>query len=97
MRNEWIRILSRITLISQLGLSFIVPPLLLLCGAMWLQSRFGLGDWVLLLAIFTGILSGGFSVYSLIRAELMRDRRLDGQSSDRSVRKEHNDETGSGR
>lgn len=75
--KERIRILSRLSLITQLGLSFITPPLLLLLGAVWLQGKFGLGDWVLLTAILSGILSGGCSVYNLLRAELARERRGD--------------------
>jgi len=73
MQKDLMRILSRITLISQLGLSFVTPPLLLLLLALWLQDKFGWGDWILLCAILTGCISGGCAVFNLIRAEIRRD------------------------
>lgn len=94
MQKETMRILSRITLISQLGLSLVTPPLLLLLGALWLQQRFGVGDWILLCAILVGFLSGGCAVYNLLRAELARD----GRNSEKNLEKEgKQNETGSRR
>lgn len=75
MPKELIRVLSRITLITQLGLSLVLPPVLLALGAMWLQKRFGVGDWLLVCAILTGVLSGACSAYQLLRAELSREER----------------------
>ena len=69
------RALSRITLLTQLGLSLVAPPVLLTLGALWLQGKYGVGDWILLCAILVGIVSGGCSVYNLLRAELRRDVR----------------------
>ena len=82
MKKDMMRILSRLTLISQLGLSFVTPPLLLLLGALWLQGRFGMGDWILLCAIAAGLLSGCCAVYSLIRTELLHDRHRESDSRD---------------
>jgi hypothetical protein len=73
MQKDLMRILSRMTLISQLGLSFVTPPLLLLAGALWLQNRTGIGDWILLCAIFVGCVSGGCAVFNLIRTEIKKD------------------------
>ena len=82
MQKDLVRLVSRISLITQLGLSLVTPPLLLLYGAMWLQERFGIGDWLLLCAILTGILSGGCAAYNLIRAELLCEKRRKTDSSD---------------
>lgn len=82
MQKDLIRIISRISLITQLGLSLVTPPLLLLLGALWLQNRFGVGDWILLCAILTGIISGGCAVYNLIRAELQSEKRRRSDPSD---------------
>ena len=82
MNKDLIRIVSRISLITQLGLSLITPPLLLLLGALWLQERFGVGDWLILCAILAGILSGGCAAYNLIRAELLHEKRRKTDSSD---------------
>ena len=75
MPNDFARILARISLITQLGLSLVTPPLLLLLGALWLQSRFGMGDWILLCAILGGIVSGICAALRLIRAELLAEHR----------------------
>ncbi|MBE6560879.1 MAG: hypothetical protein E7662_07120 [Ruminococcaceae bacterium] len=82
MQNDLIRMISRISLITQLGLSLVTPPLLLLLGALWLQNRFGIGDWILLCAILAGIISGGYAAYNLIRAELHREKYRKSASSD---------------
>jgi len=79
--REWVRALSRITLLTQLGLSLVVPPVLLVLGALWLQEKDAVGDWILLCAILAGILSGGCSVYNLLRAELRRDARGGGDKN----------------
>lgn len=71
------RILSRITLVTQLGFSLVTPPVLLVLLALWLQNRTGAGDWLLLAAILTGVLAGISSVWQLLRAELARDRRTE--------------------
>ncbi len=42
-------------MVTQFGLSIIVPPLLLLFGAAWLRESFGLGEWISLVAIVLGI------------------------------------------
>ena len=75
MQKDLMRILSRMTLISQLGLSFVTPPLLLLAGALWLQNRTGIGDWILLCAILVGCISGGCAVFNLIRTEIRKDEK----------------------
>ncbi len=80
MRKDLMQIVSRISLLTQLGLSLVTPPLLLLWGALWLQDRFGVGDWLLLCAILAGILSGCCAAYNLIRAELLCEKRR--QSAD---------------
>lgn len=76
-QSELVRLLSRITLLTQLGLSVVTPPILCVLGALWLQKRFGLGDWVLLCAILLGTVSGVSGVFSFVRRETARDMRRD--------------------
>lgn len=73
--TEFVRLFSRISLLTQLGLSVVTPPILAVLGALWLQDRFGLGDWVLFVAILVGILSGVTSVFSFVRREARRDAK----------------------
>lgn len=73
--KDLIRILSRITLLTQLGLTFLTPPVLLTLGALWLQERFGTGDWLVVTALLVGLLSGACGAWQLLSAELKKDRR----------------------
>lgn len=75
------RILSRISLITQLGLSLVTPPLLLTLGALWLQSHCQVGDWILLCAILVGLVSGVCSVWQLVRAEIARENRREARAA----------------
>ena len=73
--GTWMLVLSRIGLLTQLGLTLVAPPLLLVLGALWLQKRFGCGDWILLAAILVGVISGICGAAGLIRDALAHDRR----------------------
>lgn len=72
---DFIRLLSRISLLTQLGLSVVTPPILAVLLALWLQKRFGAGDWVMLAAILVGVVSGVSSVFSFVRREAARETR----------------------
>ena len=54
-------------LLTQLGISVMVPPVLSLMAANWLVERFSLGYWVYLVAIFLGIGSAFTSAVDLLR------------------------------
>ena len=81
-RKYLMRVLSRLTLLTQLGLTFITPPLLLLFGAMWLQEHCGTGDWAVIAALLVGLLSGGCGAYGLLAGELRKDRRDDAKNTE---------------
>ena len=72
---EFIRLFSRISLLTQLGLSVVTPPILSVLLSLWLQDRFGVGDWILLCAILIGIVSGVSGVFSFVRREAQRETR----------------------
>lgn len=48
--------LSLILWVTQFGLSILLPPCLLLLLAVWLQNRFGLGMWILVVLGILGFL-----------------------------------------
>ena len=54
-KNGWFAALQNLTWLTQLGLSLAVPPILCLVAADWLAKRFGLGEWIFLVAIILGI------------------------------------------
>lgn len=47
--------LSLLSWFTQLGLSVAIPPAMLIFSAVWLQNRFGWGQWILWVAILLGI------------------------------------------
>lgn len=48
--------LSMLVWLSQVGISVAAPPVVFLLGALWLRSRFGLGNWCILVALGLGII-----------------------------------------
>ena len=46
---------SMLVWLTQLGLSVALPPAVFIGLAVWLQNRFGLGKWVVILGIVVGI------------------------------------------
>lgn len=74
---------SAFTLVVQIGLNMIVPILGLTVFGAWLGERVG-QSWVAIPFFVLGVLSGGTSVYRLVRKYLKRpqDANGDGGESD---------------
>lgn len=58
--------LKMIVWLTQLGISVAVPLAGFVAGAVWLRSRFGLGNWIILV----GVILGGFYAVSGFRQSL---------------------------
>lgn len=75
MDRKTLRALARnLPLVTQFGLSLVLPPTLCFLGARWLMNRFGLGSWVLLIALLLALSAivsafGQFFRYMLRQAE----------------------------
>lgn len=75
MDRKTLRALARnLPLVAQFGLSLVLPPALCFFGARWLMNRFGLGSWVLLIALLLALSAivsafGQFFRYMLRQAE----------------------------
>ncbi len=65
--RPYAKVLRGIVLAGQLGFTLITPPVVMALAAEWLQSRFGLGVWVMLLALLMGLLTSGTSAYHFYR------------------------------
>ena len=65
---------------TQIGLSMSIPPILSLWLANWLQQRFQLGDWVMLLGILFGI---GGMITNLLEYVNLFSRRAKKETEDR--------------
>ena len=72
MKNK--SVFTALGMITQFGISTITPMLLCIFVALWLKSRFGLGDWVVLVGVLMGVGSGFMSMMKMIRqmSELSR-------------------------
>ena len=72
--------LSLLTWVTQLGFSILFPTCAMLLLANWLQNRFGLGLWIMVLlgviGVFTSISTTKSCIRSLIKAagELTEDK-----------------------
>ena len=58
--KQWSEILRNVTMLSQLGLSFITPLLLCLALCWFITSRTGVGGWVYIPGFFFGM--GGSAI-----------------------------------
>lgn len=72
MKNK--SVFTALGMVTQFGISTITPMLLCIFVALWLQNRFGLGDWVVLVGVLMGVGSGFMSMMKMIRqmSELSR-------------------------
>lgn len=61
--KSFFQVARMVATFGQLGFTLITPPVVLAIVAWWLQSRFGLGAWVMLAAIVLGLLTSAASAY----------------------------------
>lgn len=73
--QNYMKILRGISLVGQLGFTLITPPLLLVLLGSWLQSRFSLGSWIMVVCLLVGLLSSGVGTYNFYKHVLTSVRR----------------------
>jgi len=61
--KKYVQVLRLVATFGQLGFTLITPPVVMALLGWWLQSRFGLGTWVMLVAIVIGLLTSATSAY----------------------------------
>ena len=72
--NRHLRFLRRLVMLTQLGFSMAVPLLICIISCRWLQSRYQLGAWIMLLGIALGIGGAISGVWHSIRPFLDESR-----------------------
>ena len=60
--------LSLLTWVTQLGFSILFPTCAMLLLANWLQNRFGLGAWIMVLLGIFGVLTSISTTVSCVRS-----------------------------
>lgn len=87
--KSFFRAMKGLSWLTQLGFSLVCPPLLCVFVALKLQERFGLGNWVMIVAILVGILSAACTFISFAK-QMLTDARAD---TAEKVKKEEDNET----
>lgn len=64
-------------LLTQLGLSVAVPPLLCLYAAAWLREKFQLGVWSMILALLIGLGGSAVNVWHTWKMIERREKKQD--------------------
>ena len=64
-----------VTTFGQFGFTLITPPVVMALLGWWLQSRFGLGIWVMIFCLFVGLVCAGTSGYRFLKRVLIVDHR----------------------
>lgn len=70
--NQWGKLLKNLVWLSQLGLSILAPPLLCVWGCSWLQTRFGIGSWLMVVGLILGLgasVSSALHFYAVVRKQ----------------------------
>lgn len=72
--KSWMKLIRTITLLGQLGFTLITPPVAMALLGWWLQSRFGLGTWVMLVCLVIGLMTAAASAVTFYRRVMARVR-----------------------
>lgn len=84
------KILNLLMWVTQFGLSIIFPTLFFLWLAVWLQGRFGLGMWVLVVLGSIGVLTSVSTAKSCYRSMMKAAEEASSQDEPPMAFNDHN-------
>lgn len=84
------KLLNLLMWVTQFGLSAIFPTLLFLWLGAWLQNRFGLGTWVLVVMGIIGVLTSVSSARACLQSMLKTAQELSGSKEPPVAFNDHN-------
>ena len=84
------KLLNLLMWVSQFGISIIFPTLLFLWLGAWLQNKFSLGIWVLILFGILGVLTSVSTVRSCLKSMLKAAAELSSQDEPPVSFNDHN-------
>lgn len=73
--KKYMHVLRLIASFGQLGFTLITPPVVMALLAWWLQSRFGLGAWVMFVALVIGLLTSATSAWKFYLQVMGSERK----------------------
>lgn len=84
------KLLNLLMWVTQFGLSAIFPTLLFLWLGVWLQNRFALGTWVLIVMGIIGVLTSVSSTRACLRSMIKAAQELSGSKKPPVAFNDHN-------
>lgn len=84
------KFLSMLTWVTQFGFSIFFPPCLLLMLAVWLQDKYGWGNWIVFVCGILGLLIAFSSARSGIRSLLKAAEENSPKKEDGTAFNDHN-------
>ena len=82
--KQKIKSFKYLSLVGQFGLSLAVPPVMCVLIAVKLQSKFGLGDWVLICAVVVGLISSAMTFFKFIKSALNDNTKNGGDDDEKN-------------
>lgn len=79
-------ILRGLSMLTQLGLSIAVPPVLCIFAGLWLQRKFSVGDWLIPVCLAVGLISSGCSFSSFLRTARYKAKKEEQERENRQDR-----------
>ena len=70
-------VLQGLSMLTQLGLSIALPPVLCILFGIWAQKKWALGEWVIVVSLIVGLISGACSFASFIRTARYKAKKED--------------------
>ena len=73
--KKWSDILKNLTLLTQLGLSLVMPLLMCLGLCWWLCDTFRIGGWIYIPGFFFGLGSSGMTAWKFYRFIVNKEKK----------------------
>jgi len=88
MDRSWVKnVLKDLARFGQMGMYIVVPPIIMALLGIWLQKKFQLGSWVILVSIILGLLSAFTSVAKICLGVLAKNTKEEKKNKVISYRK----------
>jgi hypothetical protein len=84
------KLLNLLMWVTQFGLSIIFPTLMFLWLGVWLQNKFSLGIWILIVMGLIGVLTSVSSTRACLRSMIKAAQELSGKEKPPIAFNDHN-------
>lgn len=73
--NRWTPVMKQLTLVSQMGISLVMPLLICLLLCSWMTNRLGVGGWVYVPGFILGLGSSGMTAYKFYKSIMKQEKK----------------------